>query len=57
MKKKGFKSIPTTQQIKEYLKLSLRHRLEWLEEANRFTYKALKGKRKKAWEAFRKGEI
>jgi hypothetical protein len=53
----GFKSIPTTQQINECLKLSLRHRLEWLEEANRFTYKALKGKGKKAWEAFRKGEI
>ena len=57
MKRKGFSNRPTIQQIKDYLKLSKKARLEWLEEANRFSHKALKGKRKKIWEDFRAGLI
>lgn len=57
MKKKGCASLPTLEQIKEYSKLSPKDRLNWLEEANRFSRKAIKGKRKVIWEALRKGDL
>jgi len=57
MKRKGYASLPTFEQIREYSRLSPKARLDWLEQANRFSHKALKGKRKIIWEAFRKGKI
>lgn len=39
------------------MKMPLESKLAWLEEANEFTYKMLRGKRLKAWEKLRKGEI
>lgn len=57
MKKKGFRHAYTLEQIREYRKLSARDKLNWLEEANRFSHKAIRGDRKKIWEKFRRGEI
>lgn len=57
MKRKGFASLPTMRQIEQYQKLSLKDRLNWLEEANAFARKTIKGKRKMTWEAFRKGTL
>lgn len=55
--KKGFEHHPTAEDIRSYRKLSAQDKLNWLEEANRFTSEALKGKTKKIWEQFRRGEI
>lgn len=57
MKRKGFRHAYTLEQIAEYSRLSAREKLEWLEEANRFCAKALKGDRKRFWEMFRAGKI
>lgn len=57
MKKKGFRHFHTLEAIREYSQLSPKHKLEWLEEANRFSYLAVTGKRRKIWEMFRQGKI
>ncbi|OGX04775.1 MAG: hypothetical protein A3G87_02920 [Omnitrophica bacterium RIFCSPLOWO2_12_FULL_50_11] len=56
-KRKGFRHSYTLDQIRAYSKLSARNKLLWLEEANRFCQKAIKGKTRKIWESFRNGTI
>lgn len=55
--RKGYTYIVTAEQIREYRRLTPRQKLEWLEAANRFCHKALRGKRRQVWEAFRQGKI
>ncbi|MFC1620872.1 hypothetical protein ACFL2G_01075 [Candidatus Omnitrophota bacterium] len=55
--RKGFSYYLEDDKIIEYLKLPPRVRLEWLEEIFEFNRKALKGKRKKIWQALRMGEV
>ena len=55
--KKGFFYSYDARKIKEYSRLSAKEKLEWLYEANQFCKKALKGKTRKIWEAFRAGTI
>jgi len=54
---KGFSYYLEDEKIISYLSLSPRMRLEWLEEIDEFNRKALRGKRRKIWEKFRRGEI
>ncbi len=56
-KKKGFSYYLEDEKIISYLALSPRMRLEWLEEIEEFNRKALRGKRRKIWEKFRRGDI
>lgn len=56
-KRKGFSYYLEDEKIIEYLKLSPRMRLEWLEEIDELNRKALTGKRREIWEKFRRGEI
>ena len=55
--RKGFSYYLEDEKIIEYLKLSPRVRLEWLEEIDAFNRKALKGERRKIWEKFRRGDV
>ncbi len=57
MQRKGFRHAFTQQDIIEYSRLSARDKLNWLEEANRFSHTMLRGKTKKIWDKFRRGEI
>ena len=57
MKRKGFSHAFTLGDILAYRRLSAEDKLNWLEEANRFCYKAIKGKTRKIWEGFRQGKI
>ena len=54
---KGIVYFHSKEEIKEYMKLPLESKLEWLQSANEFTYKMLSKKRLKIWEKFRRGEI
>ena len=53
----GFSYYLEDEKIIDYLNLSPRMRLEWLEEIFNFNCKALRGQRRKICEKFRKGEI
>lgn len=55
--KKGFSFKPTTEYIKETMDMPARFKLDWLEEIKEFTFKAVRGERRKIWEKFRRGEI
>ena len=55
--KKGFEFHCAVDNIRSYCKLSAKDKLNWLEEANRFTFKMLPEETKKIWEQFRHGEI
>ena len=55
--KKGYRYTVTLKQIQAYQKLSARHKLEWLEAANRFSYKALSPKASHIRDQFRKGTL
>lgn len=57
MKPKGYSYHVTRDDLIAYSRLPAKDKLIWLEEANRFTAKALKGRRRKIWEMFRRGEI
>ena len=57
MKSGGYSYFVTLPQIREYRRLSLRQKLVWLENANRFSYQMIKGKTRLNWEALRKGKI
>lgn len=54
--KKGFAFKPDIEYIKQTMDMPARSKLDWLEEANAFTYKALSKRKIKIWEKFRKGE-
>lgn len=56
-KRKGFYYVCTEDQIREYRCLSLTDKLKWLWEANQFSHKMIKGKRKRIWEDFRAGNV
>jgi len=55
--KGGFKYSYSEDKLREYMALSAKEKLDWLEEANRFTYKTLTPETKKIREAFRSGNI
>lgn len=55
--KKGFSYFVDIEAIKNYMKIPPSSKLEWLEEANRFTRMALSKRRLMIWEKFRRGEI
>lgn len=56
-KTKGITYFHTKEEIREYMKMPLESKLEWLQSANEFTYKMLRGKRLKIWQKFRRGEL
>ena len=53
----GFSFIFSDEQLEEWIHTPLRHKLLWLEEANRFNAKFIRGRRLEIWEAFRAGKI
>lgn len=57
IKGKGYSYYLEDEKIIEYLSLSPRMRLEWLEEIDSFNRKALTGIRRKIWEKLRRGEV
>ncbi len=57
MRRKGFEHYPGTEVLKKYARLSAKQKLEWLEEINRFLWKALSPEKKRLVEKFRRGEI
>lgn len=54
---KGFSYFVSFDDIRAYMKVPYKGRLEFLEETNVFTRKALSRKTLKIWEKFRRGEI
>ncbi len=54
---RGFSYSVTDEQIREWIRFPVRQKLRWLEEANRFNEKILRGRTLKIWEAFRAGRI
>lgn len=55
--RKGFRYVVSEEKIREYLKLSPKRKLEWLEEINRFLYLCMPEEGKRIAEKFRTGEI
>ncbi|MBI4179315.1 hypothetical protein HY522_07840 [bacterium] len=47
----------TNEQIREWSRMPIEHRLMWLEEANRFNEQVVRGRRRRIMEAFREGKI
>lgn len=48
--KKGFAFKPDINYIRETMDMPAKAKLEWLEEVNTFTYKALSKQKRKIWE-------
>jgi len=57
MKHKGYSYTVTTKQIIEYSRLSVRHKLQWLEAVNHLNFLALDKKTKKIQTLFRRAKI
>ena len=55
--RRGFSYSVTDEQIMEWIHFPVRQKLLWLEEANRFNEKVLRGRTLKIWDAFRAGRI
>ena len=55
--RKGFSYDYPVEKIRKYMCLSAKEKLNWLEEINRFTYKAMPNDRKAAWQKLRRGEV
>ena len=53
----GFTYSCSEDKLREYMALSAKDKLNWLEQANRFPYKTLTPETKKIREAFRTGSI
>ena len=53
----GFAYTVTEEQVRKYLDVPAEKKLEWLQEANEFLAKALRGRRRAIWEAFRRGTL
>lgn len=53
----GFSYFVTNEQIREWSRMPIEHRLMWLEEANRFNEQVVRGRRRRIMEAFREGKI
>ena len=56
-KKGGFHYHVSQEQIDEYQKLSTKDKLEWLEEALKFSYESMSPETWETWQKFRRGEI
>lgn len=56
-RKKGFRYRYSRETIERYLTLPAKMKLQWLEEINQFSYKAMPKKNRRIWEQFRQGEI
>lgn len=54
---KGYYYVVEKDKIREYMNIPPRSRLEWLEEANDFIWKATDSKTRKIREKFRRGEV
>ena len=52
-----FDYVVSSADIRDWLRLSARHKLRWLEAANVFNEKVLRGRTLEIWEAFRAGKI
>jgi hypothetical protein len=52
--RKGFAFKPDTNYIKATMNMPARAKLEWLEEINKFIYKALPEKKIKIWEKIKR---
>ncbi len=57
MTKKGFSYKVSEDGLKKWINLPPEHKLEWLEEINRFLYRFAPEKSKEIMVKFRKGEI
>lgn len=57
MRRKGFRYFVSLEEIRRYMKVPYKWRLEWLEEANEFTRKVLSTQKLQVWERLRRGEI
>jgi hypothetical protein len=55
--RRGFSYVLDDEQILKYLQVPIDHRLEWLEEANRFLLAATPPRAREIWQKFRRGEI
>lgn len=53
----GFSFFVTKAQIREWLNTPLEQRFMWLEEANRFNSKVIRGRTLKILDAFRDGSL
>lgn len=53
----GFQHHPSDEKLREYARLTPKQKLEWLEEINRFLYRALPPDRKEIAQKFRRGEL
>ena len=53
----GFYYWYPTKMLREYMAEPVLNKLLWLEEANHFCQKFIKGKRRKIWEKIRRGEF
>ncbi len=56
-KRRGFHYTVSLEDIRAYKKLPLKDKLTWLEEANQFSHKMIRGRTRRIWEAFRQGRI
>lgn len=54
---KGYGYEVDEDQIRRYAAVPTEQKLQWLAEANQFLAKALTGKRRQVWQAFRDGKI
>ncbi len=57
MTKKGFSYKVSDEDLRKWISLSPEHKLEWLEEINRFLYHFAPEKSRKIMTKFRRGEI
>lgn len=55
--RRGFFYSYDLKKIETYMRLSPRKKLKWLQAANLFCKKTLRGKTLRLWEAFRSGDI
>lgn len=53
----GFRHHHTKQELREYMKLSARQKLEWLEDVNRFLHDSMSPQAKMIAAGFRNGEV
>lgn len=56
-KGRGVLSIPGEEAIRKWLDVPPLERLRWLSEANEFLYLAQTPSARRAWEAFRRGDL
>jgi hypothetical protein len=55
--KKGFSYRVTVKQLKQYMRVPAKFKLQWLEEAKEFFDKIASPSAKKCWQMFREGKL